>query len=118
MSVSLARRLVSEGVVAPEDVNAALRSHVIERVAFLRQLVRQRPDLVQRLEAELGCRASAATPRIVADAKLMGQLPKELPATLLAVPVGRDPDGRAIHVVAADPTDPHVQSELSHHFRA
>jgi hypothetical protein len=117
MSVSLARRLVSEGVVAPEDVNAALRSHVTERVAFLRQLVRQRPDLVQRLEAELGCRASGAPARIVADPKLVSQLPRELPETLLAVPVGRDPQSRAIQVVAADPSDPHVMSELSHHFR-
>jgi len=117
MSVSLARRLVAEGVLPAEEVNTALRTHVLERVAFLEEIVRQRPELIERLEAELGCPRSDAMPAIVPDAELTRRVPEDLLSTLLAIPVGRDPSTQAIRVVAADPSDPHVESELSHHLR-
>jgi hypothetical protein len=114
MSVTLARRMISDGVVAPEDVKAALLAHVTERAPFLEALLRLRPDLEGRLALELG--GARRREAIVPDAALLNRLPAGLVTTLLAVPVGRDPQTRTIHVVAADASEPHLAEELAYHF--
>jgi hypothetical protein len=116
MTVALARRLVWEGVVAPEDANAALQAHVEERIAFVRALVRQDPGLVSRLEAELGHLRGGSAPAIVPDRALMQALPAELPGILLAVPVGKDPVTGVVRVLAADPSDTHIAAEMAYHL--
>jgi hypothetical protein len=116
MTVALARRLVWEGVVAPEDANAALQAHVEERIAFVRALVRRDPGLVSRLEAELGHVRGGSAPAIVPDRALMQTLPAGLSAMLLAVPVAKDPVTGVIRVVAADASDTHIAAEMSHHL--
>src|SRR5882724_261659 len=115
MTVALARRLVWEGVVTPEDVSTALQAHVSERMAFVRALVRQDPTLLARLEAELGHVRAGAAPAIVADLELMRALPSALPLMLLAVPVGKDAATGVVRVIAADPSNTHVASELGYH---
>jgi hypothetical protein len=118
MTVALARRLVWEGVLAPEEVSTALQAHVIERLAFVRALVRGDPTLLPRLEAELGHLRGGSAPAIEPDAELMRALPPALPLMLLAVPVGKDPTTGVVRIVAADPSDAHVAIEMSHHLGA
>jgi hypothetical protein len=116
MTVGLAQRLVWDGIVGPDDVNGALHAHVTERIAFLEALVRSRPELVARLEAELGTARPGVSAVVVQDEALVALLPPGLPAALLAVPVGRDPETGAVLVVAAEPSDTHVQAELAYHL--
>jgi hypothetical protein len=118
MTVSLARRLVWEGVAAPEDVNAALQVHVNGRASFLGALVQRQPEMLGRLEAELGASRGAHHSPVVADALLMRALPPGLSVALLAVPVGRDPHTGRVLVVVADATDPHTATEIAHHLGA
>jgi hypothetical protein len=118
MTVGLARRLVWEGIVGPDDVNAALYTHVTERTSFLAALVRSRPELAARLEAELGTSRAGISSVVVQEASLAALLPPGLAEALLVVPVGRDPQTGAVRVVAAEPADTHVQAELAYHFGA
>jgi hypothetical protein len=118
MTVGFARRLVCEGVVAQEDVNAALQAHVNRRASFLGALVQRQPEMLERLEAELGGQRGGQEPVLVADAALMQALPPGLAATLLAVPVGRDPHTGRVRVVVAEATDTHAASEIAHHLGA
>ena len=116
MTVALARRLVWEGVVAPEEVNTALYAHVTERAAFLQTLVRSHPDLVERLETELGSSRASAAFDVVADLQLMRALPPGLAAVLLAIPIGKDPVTSVVRVLAADASDTHIAAEFSYHL--
>lgn len=118
MTVGLARRLVCDGIVGADDVNAALHAHVTERTAFLEALVRSRPELSARLESELGTAHAGSASVIVADAALAKLLPPGLSAALLVVPVGRDARTGAVRVVAAEPADMHVHAELAYHLGA
>jgi len=116
MTVSLARRLTWEGVVAPEDANDALYRHVTERISFLQGLVERHPEMATRLEAELGNASDRAAASIDADAALLATLPPGLTVALAALPVRRDPETGVVHVFAAHPTDAHVGSELAFHL--
>ncbi len=118
MTVSLARRLTWEGVVAPEDANAALYRHVTERVSFLQGLAERRPELVERLEAELGKPSDPGAAPLAFDAALVDALPKGLALALAAIPIRRDPVSAVVHVMAAHATDGHVASEFSYHLGA
>src|SRR5260221_12844829 len=101
MTVSLARRLVWEGVIGQEDVNAGLHVYVTERISFLGALAERHRELSSRLEAELGVGAEAPSVPIVADPELMALLPQGLPLALAAVPLFRDALTQVVHVVAA-----------------
>lgn len=116
MTVALARRLVWDGVVAPEQADEALHSHVTRRIAFIQALLENHPDLVPRLEAELGAARPGHSTAIIPDREMLGGLPPGLCTTLLAVPVGRDPRTGAVRVLAADASDPHVAEEFSYHL--
>jgi hypothetical protein len=118
MTVALARRLVWDGVVAPDEADQALHSHVTRRVAFLQALLERRPDLVPRLEAELAAGRPGSSTTIIPDRDLLRTLPPGLCATLLAVPTGVDPRTGAIRILAADPSDPHIAEEFSYHLNA
>jgi hypothetical protein len=116
MTVSLARRLTWEGVIAPEDANAALYRHVTERISFLQGLVERHPELALRLEAELGT-GEAASP-IVPEPELLAALPPGLVLALAALPLRRDPASSVVHVVAAHAGDTHVAAEIAYHLGA
>ncbi|HVU03130.1 MAG TPA: hypothetical protein VHE30_15325 [Polyangiaceae bacterium] len=118
MTVTLARRLVWEGVVTPEDVNAALGAHVRERIPFLRALVQRAPVLLSRLEGELGQARASMPPPILPDDTLVNALPHGLVETLLAIPVSRDPTTGTVRVLVADASDGHVATEISFHLGA
>jgi hypothetical protein len=118
MTVALARRLVWGGVVAPEDADQALHSHVTRRIAFLQALLESHPHLVPRLEAELGAGRPGASTAIIPDREMLRALPPGLCATLLAVPTGRDPRTGAIRILAADPSDPHIAAEFAYHLNS
>src|SRR5262245_48022943 len=116
MTVSLARRLTWEAVIAPEDANAALYAHVTERVSFLQGLVEQHPGLLSRLEAELG--AGETNLPISPDPELLAALPPGLALALAALPVGRDPVTSVVRIVAAYAADAHVGAEMAFHLGA
>jgi hypothetical protein len=118
MTVALARRLVWGGVVAPEDADQALHSHVTRRIAFLQALLESHPELVPRLEAELGAGRAGSSTAIIPDREMLRALPPGLCTTLLAVPTGRDPRTGAIRILAADPSDPHIAAEFAYHLDA
>ncbi|HEX4337887.1 MAG TPA: hypothetical protein VH062_18385 [Polyangiaceae bacterium] len=118
MTVSLARRLTWEGVVAPEDANDALYRHVTERVSFLQGLVERHPELAETLESELGSSGDPRAASITADPALLESLPPGFALAFAALPVRRDPATSVVEVVAANPTDAHLASELSYHLGA
>jgi hypothetical protein len=118
MTVSLARRLTWEGVVAPEDANDALYRHVTERISFLQGLVERHPEMAERLELELGHPADPEAAPIEPDPALLARLPHGLTVSLAALPVQRDPTTGVVRVLAAHPTDAHMASELSFHLEA
>lgn len=118
MTVALARRLVWDGIVTPEEANQALHAHVTRRIAFLAALLENHRDLAPRLEAELGPRRPGTATAVIPDRELVGALPPGAVAALLAVPVGRDARTGAVRVLAADPSDPHIAEELSYHLGA
>jgi hypothetical protein len=118
MTVSLARRLTWEGVVAPEDSNDALYRHVTERISFLQGLVERHPEMAERLELELGHPSDRAAAPIESDPALLARLPPGLTISLAALPVRRDPTTGVVHVLAAHPTDAHLASELSFHLES
>jgi MshEN domain len=116
MTVALARRLVWDGVVAPEEANLALLAHVMLRVSFLQALLEHNSELAPRLEPELGAMRPGVSTVVIVDRELMRRLPAGLCSTLLAVPVGKDPRTGATKVLAADPSDPHIAEEFSYHL--
>lgn len=116
MTVALARRLVWDGVVGAEEADRALHAHVTRRIAFIQALLESHPDLISRLEAELGGRRPGSSTAIIPDPEMLRRLPPGLCETLLAVPVGRDPRTGAASVLAADPSDPHIAEEFSYHL--
>jgi hypothetical protein len=118
MTVALARRLVWEGVVAPEEANAALHAHATRRIAFLRALVESHPELIERLDAELSPGTPSSTRALVPDPEILARLPAGLCSALLALPIGRDPMTAAVRVAVADASDTHVAAEIQFHLRA
>jgi hypothetical protein len=117
MTVSLARRLTWEGVVAPEEANLALYKHVTERVSFLQGLVERHPELAEQLETELGAVIDPSM-QLVAEPELLEALPPGLAVALAALPLYRDPASSVVYVVAAHAADAHVASEMSYHLGA
>jgi hypothetical protein len=114
MTVGLAQRLIWDEVVSQEDVDRALHLHVTLRAPFLKALVDERPEAIERLEAELG-RPAAGAATLTPDAELAGILPPGLTTMLLALPIAKSPDSKAVRFAVADPSDPHVLAELVYH---
>ena len=118
MTVSLARRLMLEGVVAQEDVTNALYRHVTERVSFLQGLTDGQPEAAARVETELGRRSDRDGQPVAIDAALVAALPPGLMIALAALPSRRDPETGVVEILAANPSDAHVAAELSFHLGA
>jgi len=118
VAVELGRRLISSGVVAPDEIEAALFLSVVRGVPITRALV-DRGALPERLlEEELARRGGVALRHVVGNAELMAQLPRAMCRRLAAVPTRVDAYTGTVDVAASDPLDPHVPSEFGFHLEA
>lgn len=118
MSVALARRLVWDSLVSPEEIQRALHVHVTQRAPLLRVLAQTSPELIDRVERELFGGDTGDAPAVLPDLDLLRELPPGLAAFAIALPVGRDAVTNRIRVLAADPTDQALRDELEFHFHA
>lgn len=118
MAVELGRRLISSGVVAPDEIEAALFLSVVRGVPVTRALVDRGALLERTLEEELARRGGVALRHVVGNPELMARLPRAMCRRLAAIPTRVDAFDGTVDVAAADPLDPHVASEFGFHLEA
>lgn len=109
--------LLLEGNVSEDALANALFTSLTEGVPVLPALVAGGVslDLIDRYLLRTD---TPALDEIVPLAELVEQLPRDLCARLLAVPVRRDISTGTVDVVVADPSDPHPAREISFHLGA
>ncbi len=116
MPIELGRRLISAGIAAPDDVEAALLLSVVRGVSFVRALVDRGAVDERSLEEELGRRGGLALRHVLGLPELVARLPPNLCRRLGAVPTRFDTFTGTVDVAAADPLDPHVGAEFGFHL--
>lgn len=118
MPIDLGRRLITAGVVPPEEVEAALFLAIVRGIPFARALV-DRGALTERgLEEELERRGGLALRNVVGIPELVARLPRAMCRRLCAIPTRLDPYTGTVDVAAADPIDPHIAVEFGFHLGA
>jgi hypothetical protein len=116
--IDLGRRLITAGVVPPEEVEAALFLSIVRGIPFARALV-DRGALTERvLEEELERRGGLALRNVVGVPELVARLPRAMCRRLCAIPTRLDPYTGTVDVAAADPIDPHIAVEFGFHLGA
>ncbi len=118
MPIDLGRRLIAEGVVAPEEVEAALFLSVVRGVHFARVLIDRGAVTERQLDDELERLGGLGLRHVVASSELVSRLPRAMCRRLAAIPVRLDPMTGVVDVAAADPLDPHVAAEFGFQFGA
>lgn len=113
MSVSLARRLLTQTDLDVDLVHRALRESLRGHSSLIEALLRQAPELFDVLARLVGDKDPGRP--VVQDRELSSRIPPGLAERLLAFPSRVLPDGR-VEVLAADPADPHVRQELEAHL--
>jgi hypothetical protein len=113
VSVSLARRLLTQTDIGADLVSRALRESLRSQTSLIEALLRQAPELFGVLEPFLA--GDGVGRAVVQDRELSARIPPGLGERLLAFPSRVLPDGR-VEVLAADPLDPHVRQELEVHL--
>lgn len=116
MSVDLARRLLSTGLLQREDAQRLLLAHVLQGVPFLKLVLdlglvpaRLIDDEFERAEVKL-------LRRVYVNPELVGGLPPGLCHRLWALPLRRQAHSGLIDAAALDPLDRNVALELSFHL--
>jgi hypothetical protein len=118
VTIELARRLFHGGVVAADDLEAALFDTVVEGTAFPAALARRSSVGTDLVDRELERVAGIGVSPVLPDRGLLDLLPEGLCDRLLAVPLGRDPTTDEVTVAAVDALDPHVSEEFGYHLES
>ena len=116
MPLELGRRLITAGLVPPEEVEAALFLAVHLGIPFARALIDRGAITERALDEELDRRGDVPLRQVVPDYTLADRLPKGMCRRLAAVPTRIDPGSGTIDVAAADPFDPHIPHEFAFHL--
>ncbi|MFO0757673.1 MAG: hypothetical protein U0359_14345 [Byssovorax sp.] len=116
MSIELARRLISAGIVAPDEVEAALFLSVVRGVPLCRVLIDRGAVSERVLEDELERLGGLGLRQVVGASDLVARLPKAMCRRLAALPTRVDAITGIVDVAAADPLDPHVAAEMGFHL--
>ncbi len=116
MSIDLGRRLISAGVVPPEEVEAALFLSTVRGVPFARVLLDRGAVSERALEEELERVGGLGLRQVVGASDLVARLPKAMCRRLAALPTRVDALTGIVDVAAADPLDPHVPAEFGFHL--
>jgi hypothetical protein len=116
--IDLARRLITAGVVQPDEVEAALFLSVVRGVPFARALLDRGAITERALEDELERVGGLALRQVVGAPNLMVQLPRAMCRRLAAIPTRVDASTGTVDVAASDPLDPAVAAEFSFHLGA
>jgi len=117
MSAELARRLLETGVVPADEIYAALSDAVSLGVPFVQALITRGPGTADLVDRELARSRGPVLGSVTVSLELTEGLPTGMCERLLAVPVGRSPNG-SVEVAAVDPFDPAVGVELAHQLGA
>ncbi len=118
MSVELGRRLLASELVTRENVRDALHISELQSISFPRALVECGIVTEAALDDEIARLAGPGLRYVQGSIELVAKLPRAMPRRLSALPTRIDPATGIIDVAAADPFDPHVESEMSFHLNA
>jgi hypothetical protein len=112
VSIDLGRRLISAGVVPPDEVEAALFLSTVRGVPFARVLLDRGAVSERALEDELERVGGLGLRQVVGASDLVARLPKAMCRRLAALPTRVDALTGIVDVAAADPLDPHIPAEF------
>ncbi|HEU4408736.1 MAG TPA: hypothetical protein VFS43_25975 [Polyangiaceae bacterium] len=117
MSVDLARRLLSNGLLQREDAQRLLLAHVLQGTPFLKLVLDLGLVPARLIDDEFERADVKGLRRVYVNPELVGRLPLGLCHRLWALPLRRVPSG-GVDAAALDPFDRNVALELSFHLEA
>jgi hypothetical protein len=115
MSIKLGELLISEGVITQDQLNEALKCHIIFGIKLGSSLIElgfiQEDVLVNLLSKKLGVAAASHIELLDVPADVISRLSPAVAEKFRVIPVRLD--HKRLYVAMSDPTDYKVQEELS-----
>ncbi|MBK9263414.1 MAG: hypothetical protein IPM54_26870 [Polyangiaceae bacterium] len=118
MSVELGRRLLASELVTRENVRDALLLSELRGISLPRALIERGIVTEAELDDEIARLAGPGLRYVQGSVELVAKLPRSMSRRLCALPTRTDPLTGVVDVAAADPFDPHVETEMAFHLNA